>query len=28
LTNQMWTSPALPPVALDFWTATYAAFAD
>jgi CubicO group peptidase (beta-lactamase class C family) len=28
LTNQMWTSPALPPVARDFWTATYAAFAD
>jgi len=28
LTNQMWTSPVLPPVARDFWTATYAAFAD
>ena len=28
LTNQAWTSPVLPPVARDFWTATYAAFAD
>jgi CubicO group peptidase (beta-lactamase class C family) len=25
LTNQMWTSPQPPPVAADFWTATYAA---
>jgi CubicO group peptidase (beta-lactamase class C family) len=28
LTNQAWTSPVPPPVARDFWTATYAAFAD
>jgi CubicO group peptidase (beta-lactamase class C family) len=28
LTNQMWTSPAPPPVCRDFWTATYAAIAD
>jgi CubicO group peptidase (beta-lactamase class C family) len=28
LTNQMWTSPTLPEVAQDFWTATYAAFDD
>lgn len=27
-TNQMWSSPAPPPVCADFWTATYAAFAD
>jgi CubicO group peptidase (beta-lactamase class C family) len=27
LTNQMWTSPTPPPVARDFWSATYAAFA-
>ncbi len=25
LTNQTWTSPQPPPVAVDFWTATYAA---
>jgi CubicO group peptidase (beta-lactamase class C family) len=28
LTNQAWSSPAPPPVCQDFWTATYAAFAD
>ena len=28
LTNQAWASPAPPPVARDFWSATYAAFAD
>jgi CubicO group peptidase (beta-lactamase class C family) len=28
LTNQAWSSPAPPPVCEDFWTATYAAFAD
>jgi hypothetical protein len=28
LTNQAWVSPTPPPVARDFWTATYAAFAD
>ena len=28
LTNQAWFSPTPPPVARDFWTATYAAFAD
>ncbi len=28
LTNQMWSSPQPPAVARDFWTATYAAFAD
>ena len=25
LTNQQWASPRPPPVATDFWTATYAA---
>jgi CubicO group peptidase (beta-lactamase class C family) len=28
LTNQMWTSPSAPAVCRDFWTCTYAAFAD
>ncbi len=28
LTNQVWSSPAPPPVCEDFWTATYAAFPD
>jgi CubicO group peptidase (beta-lactamase class C family) len=28
MTNQMWTSSTPPPICLDFWTATYAAFAD
>jgi CubicO group peptidase (beta-lactamase class C family) len=28
LTNQAWTSPEPPAVTRDFWTATYAAFAD
>jgi CubicO group peptidase (beta-lactamase class C family) len=28
LTNQMWTSPAPPPVCQDFWTAAYAAIDD
>ena len=27
LTNQLWESPQPPPVAVDFWTATYAAMA-
>jgi CubicO group peptidase (beta-lactamase class C family) len=28
MTNQVWSSPALPPMFQDFWTATYAAIAD
>lgn len=28
LTNQAWFSPTPPPVARDFWAATYGAFAD
>ena len=28
LTNEMWSSPAPPPVCSDFWTATYGAIAD
>jgi CubicO group peptidase (beta-lactamase class C family) len=28
LTNQMFTSPALPPVCQDFWTCAYAALDD
>ena len=28
LTDTMWSSPEPPAVARDFWTATYAAFAD
>ena len=28
LTNQMWSSPSPPPVAVDFWTSAYRAIAD